>query len=819
MSTKKEVNGGVSGQGVTSTNTIKQNNSLNGYFIDLYTYLDENFPGCMLMPTKECGKIPLFKHKDGLWTSQDFMKRGLSKAKHGCVIILSTELIVVDVDDANYVTRLEEQFPELQHTVACKTAKGMHYYFRRTPECDAMGLTDGARQLKDSEGNALPIDIKTKTTKGTGGVISIPPSPNKAWARALGHHPILDMSTSLLSFFKAHMPHNSTLSRNITTIQSTVNIELDEVKKIVTKCLDKRRASNYEDWIKLGWCLHNISAKDLLDTWDEFSQQSYKYKTGECERQWSNMRDQGLHIGTLHMWAKHDNAYEYKQIINTRVYNDVKTCNGSHNALAAIAAKLLKGRYVCAIPNGKLWYEFNGSLWTEDPEAIHLRHELSTTVREQFIIVMSKIQNTATLDDMQSTGSSNTTMNDIRTLCEKLLHISFKLQDAGFKDSVVKEMREYMYDRTFLKKLDANPNLIAFTNGVWELQEGRFRNAKPEDFVSLSVGYDYIPKTDEQVQDTVRRYWTSLHPVPDQCVYVVKTIARQLYGDHGNELFHIHAGFQGSASNGKTKFFEIMESCLGDYVRKFGVEHLTAKQRPDPGKPMPEFQHWRGRRFLYCTEPNHDDVINTGIMKDFTGGEKVLYRLLFSNDIHEFRPQYKMHMMCNDAPKVDGSDQGVQRRGRKVDYVAKFVDASDVDPSQHKYMRDDRLINGFRSDHVMKMEFLRILLEQYDHHYEFTMPDVIRENSMMYLEENNAVVQFMHNCVKTEVQSLFTLKEAKELFKRSDYYNGKLLTKNDIERYLRRKCTLEKRVNGKKYTNVFEGYTLIDGYVVSEDES
>lgn len=81
--------------------------------------------------------------------------------------------------------------------------------------------------------------------------------------------------------------------------------------------------------------------------------------------------------------------------------------------------------------------------------------------------------------------------------------------------------------------------------------------------MSLSVEYDYIHNVDTHMQEQVKRYWTTLHPIPEQCEYMIKTLARQLYGDHGNELFHIHAGFQGSASNGKTKFFEIMESCLG----------------------------------------------------------------------------------------------------------------------------------------------------------------------------------------------------------------------------------------------------------------
>ena len=132
---------------------------------------------------------------------------------------------------------------------------------------------------------------------------------------------------------------------------------------------------------------------------------------------------------------------------------------------------------------------------------------------------------------------------------------------------------------------------------------------------------------------------------------------------------NIHSGHNATAANGKSKFFEVLELALGPYARMFGVEMLTAKARPDAGRPMPELAKWRGVRVLYCTEPNHGDIINSGILKQLTGGEKISYRNLFSNKVERFTPQYKMHVMCNDKPKVDGSDSGIERRTRVVEYV------------------------------------------------------------------------------------------------------------------------------------------------------
>lgn len=384
---------------------------------------------------------------------------------------------------------------------------------------------------------------------------------------------------------------------------------------------------------------------------------------------------------------------------------DLVSCDGSHNSLANISHKILGGRFVCGSGDGKCWYYFDGTLWKEDNGCVRLRHELSTTVREQFTMAMHHAANMQSAYDMQSGSDARAT----KSACEKLLSIAFNLRNKSFKDALLVEMREYFYDEAFMDSLDVNPNLLAFNNGVWQLREKAFRPATAQDRVSLSVGYDYIPTPNVELYAKMQRYWEQLHPGEGCRDYVKRTLARQLYGDVGANLFHIHAGRCGSAGNGKSTMWEVVKVSCGDYVRKFDVSHLTAKQRPEMGKPQPVFGTWRGRRLLYCAEPNNDEAIHSGILKDMTGGECMQYMMLYCNHIFRFRPQYKVHMMCNDAPPFQGGDNGNKRRFRKVDYVSKYVDAADVDESANRYLRDDAFIQGIRDIPAARMEFLRVL--------------------------------------------------------------------------------------------------------------
>ncbi len=46
--------------------------------------------------------------------------------------------------------------------------------------------------------------------------------------------------------------------------------------------------------------------------------------------------------------------------------------------------------------------------------------------------------------------------------------------------------------KQFLESIDANPYLIGFDNGVYDLQADEFRDGRSEDFITFSTGYDYI---------------------------------------------------------------------------------------------------------------------------------------------------------------------------------------------------------------------------------------------------------------------------------------------------------------------------------------
>ena len=91
------------------------------------------------------------------------------------------------------------------------------------------------------------------------------------------------------------------------------------LRKIV-EILNPKRADNYDDWIRLGWCLHNIDYR-LLETWVQHSEQSEKFVEGECEKEWEDMDNEGLSMGSLYRWATEDNAAKFNELSKDNLQN------------------------------------------------------------------------------------------------------------------------------------------------------------------------------------------------------------------------------------------------------------------------------------------------------------------------------------------------------------------------------------------------------------------------------------------------------------------------------------------------------------------
>jgi hypothetical protein len=155
------------------------------------------------------------------------------------------------------------------------------------------------------------------------------------------------------------------------------------------------RSDTYCEWLRIGWCLRNIDSR-LLDCWIQFSKQSKKYKSGECEKLWNLMRPAVLCVGVLHLWAKSDDPIGYNKLMLSAKERLIYKSEIDDIDIAKVVHYMYKYEY--AYTSGKLgWYELKNNRWIHSAKNVFsLRSKLTNEIVGEFKKMMKTMSQNAT---------------------------------------------------------------------------------------------------------------------------------------------------------------------------------------------------------------------------------------------------------------------------------------------------------------------------------------------------------------------------------------------------------------------------------------
>jgi len=349
------------------------------------------------------------------------------------------------------------------------------------------------------------------------------------------HNTVIEFEQELQSKKRKNMQNNPALQSSRNNKKNVIE-NIEHVEKMI-EILSEERANSYHDWIRVGWCLRNIDYR-LLPKWIEFSKKSSKFVDGECDRYWNHMKDDGLGIGTLYMWAKQDNPEGYKEIMENDISNLIYTSrNETHYDVARVVHFMFKHEFVCASIKQNYWYQFREHRWVPCDCGYTLNHKLSTDVFKQYNLASSKYSMRAAQTDDESEQSR------FADTSKKLTGIAQKLKQVAFKENVMTECRRLFYAEKFDEKLDSRCNLIGFENGVYDLEQKEFREGRPEDFISFTTGCNYVQyEADNPFSRQIDNFMSQVLPKSHMKEYVLLLLASFLDGNIREERFHIWTG-------------------------------------------------------------------------------------------------------------------------------------------------------------------------------------------------------------------------------------------------------------------------------------
>ena len=598
------------------------------------------------------------------------------------------------------------------------------------------------------------------------------------------------------------------ITRNSKKIKQDVEILRD-----LLPLISHRRADVYGEWVQMGWLIYNVSGgtAEGYKLWLEFSRRSDKFDEEKCEKLWINSIDRGLSIGSICYYAQKDSPKEYllwrknRIIEQANLKQELHKCN-SHHDIAKILYDLYRSKYVCASLKHKLWFEFVNNRWKQIEGGVTLKKKITSDIEEILLTIEQSLreQETDLTSDTVSVsgasitggegGSGNGGGGDVENKAkivketkEMIRRIRVNIKSAPYKSNVMTEASEMFYDEYFIQKLNANPYIIGFKNGVIDLKNNIIREGCPDDYISLQMNINCkeFKESDQEIQAV----YTFLEQIFPDCT------VRQFFLDNYCEIFvggnpnKYVCFWSGEGNNGKSVTEALFEIMLGEYAIKLPTALLTGK-RTASSAACPELERaGNGVRWALLQEPDQHEVINIGILKELSGNDTIYVRGLFKEG-REIKPLFKLVFVCNEPPKIPYSDKATWNRIRVIPFESLFTDDAPEDYQEQLRRKifkkdkkfEDKLPSMIEAFAWVLLNHRKKRIEQGTHHILFE-PDKVMSATLSYKARNDVYVQFVTECIEDCEEGAITTNSLYNAFKewfKTSVTNIQLPSKSDV---------------------------------------
>jgi len=524
--------------------------------------------------------------------------------------------------------------------------------------------------------------------------------------------------------------------------------------------IDSTYSDNYKQWIEVGWALKNTDDR-LFISWMLFSAKSQKYQNDFSDvnikntiighyEMWKDFKkdDTCLTSKSIGYWAKScyagkkgvENKWETLQKTSIEYYIDqaIKSKGCDYDMGLIIHCKF-KEHFILADHKNNVWFVYNKNRWNViqgEPEILTI---ISSTIydmlQDKMIAVVNFLHN-------QNLDQESKEHKQYEEKITTILKIASNCRNESKKKGMLASVKQLFYDKEFIQKSDQYNHLLSFDNGVFDFNEKKFRTGRPEDYITIGVGYDYIPieqiKTKYQKEEReIKEFFTQIYPQTELSNFIWELLASLLIGGNLNQKFYI---FIGKGSNGKSIVMDLIAEVMGEYCGVLPAQLIT-NERHKLGGTQTEMMALKNKRIAIASEPRKGDKLNDGVMKELTGGtDKIVARGLYSNPV-EFIPQFKPIVCTNNLYDIADKSDGVWRRIDKVDHISYFTDEK-PDPSKNKFAKDKGINKKFAS---WKAVLMSLLVEIACVKQGIVTPcDIVSESSKSYRNEQDITAEFIN---------------------------------------------------------------------------
>lgn len=360
--------------------------------------------------------------------------------------------------------------------------------------------------------------------------------------------------------------------------------------------------------------------------------------------------------------------------------------------------------------------------------------------------------------------------------------ISKKLGTSKFISGVI----DYLIDKYRNESLefDMKSNLFGFNNIVYDLEKNEFRDYRREDLITITTGYDWKEPLKEEIE-LIEKIIKQIHDNNILRLFYLDILCSGLWGITLQNFII----FNGSGSNGKSMFNDLMLKAVGNYGHIIKSSMLCEKIKQGANTDVANMDR---KRYIVSRESDANQKLSNAIIKEYTGGSGISARKLYVNEDKTIL-HLTLVLECNKKQKlIEEPTEGDIRRIVDLLFESKFTKDKDIINNSNIFESNIEYVeNEFREKY--KYALLKILFIHNKNNYkkELIIPEIVKKRTNQYMEKSFEIFEWFNETFeKIEYYTkddYISISDINDILKISEYYQT--LNKNE-----KRNITKEKLI-------------------------
>lgn len=330
--------------------------------------------------------------------------------------------------------------------------------------------------------------------------------------------------------------------------------------------------------------------------------------------------------------------------------------------------------------------------------------------------------------------------------------IALHIMSVTTRGRILKDIKLRLQNDSFSNLIDSKKNLIRMLNGVYDTDTMVLSEPVPSDYVSVRTGvaYHVFDESSYKVQKLMS-ILSTIFPHQELLDFFILSCSTFLEAYNSPKVFYI---WWGEGNNAKSLVQTLVMKTFGEYCSTAPTSLVTGK-RTESSNATPELCHIEKKLVVFLQEPNPEERIKAGKIKEMTGNDSMYVRQLFKSG-KTMTLKAKIVIVCNNIMEIPGMDAAFRRRIVVIPFVSTFLDTTEYANREMKGTLEpySSIIDLNVEKNLMdcRSAFMYLLCRRYNEwvnecNMSLDIPDMVKRTTDHYITRNNYPLKFIKNYV------------------------------------------------------------------------